>query len=264
MKSTDIFAKIGAATIALLMAMSIIGCPQTNNGNDHNGDIVNEVTVITRDGVTFTIPAGLRQGQVDAISAIVNALDVTGFSGYVTNVSFASVGNRIIQLVGTGADTMATITLPLNATAEQIAEAFADAQGYVSVARQADENGNGDNGDNGTDATFVEEIFGIRFYIEKGFDFDEEQFKASIRDTGLLADHDYSPWVLSFTLTETGGFNFELNDDLSAVIKSDSYDSASLRAQLDEAMMYAWDAQEAAQARRRNGGGARVSVMKTP
>ena len=139
MKSTGIFAKIGAATVALLLAMSVIGCPQTND------DIVNRVTVITRDGVTFSIPAGLRQDQVDAISAIVNALDVSGFSDYVTNISFASVGTWTVQLVGEGADTMATTTLPLNATAEQIAEAFAEAQEYVQTARQPG-NGGGDNG----------------------------------------------------------------------------------------------------------------------
>jgi len=155
MKSTGIFAKIGAATVALLMAMSIIGCPQTNNGNDYNGDIVNEVTVITRDGVTFSIPAGLRQEQVDAISAIVNALDVAEFSGYVTNVSFASVGTWSVQLVGEGTETMATITLPLNATAEQIAKAFGEAQEFVQDARQVDEN-------------YIGTAFGIRVTVAEG------------------------------------------------------------------------------------------------
>jgi len=163
MKSTSIFAKIGAATIAVLMAMSIIGCPQPNNGNDYNGDIVNEVTVITRDGVTFSIPAGLRQEQVDAISAIVNALNVAEFSGYVTNVSFASVGTWSVQLVGTGVETMATITLPLNATAEQIAEVFAEAQEFVQDARQVDEN-------------YIGTFSGIRVSVAEGVDREHGEF----------------------------------------------------------------------------------------
>ena len=60
-------------------------------------------------------------------------------------------------MVGEGTETMATITLPLNATAEQIAEAFGEAQEFVQDARQVDEN-------------YIGTFSGIRVTVAEGVD----------------------------------------------------------------------------------------------
>jgi len=127
-----------AILAAIATAFAFAGCPTStsNNGDDNDyGPIVETETVLTSGGISFTIPAGLvREAQLAAITALVNGLDVTEFEDYVSGVNFANVPTWNVE-VSEGENSKATITLPINVTAEQIAEAFEGAQEMVAIER---------------------------------------------------------------------------------------------------------------------------------
>ena len=128
-----------AISLTIATALAFAGCPTStddiDNGNDY-GPIVETETVLTSGTISFTIPAGLvREAQLATITALVNGLDVTEFEGYVSGVNFANVPTWNAE-ASVGEDSKATITLPINVTAQQIDDAFDGAQEVVAAERE--------------------------------------------------------------------------------------------------------------------------------
>jgi len=70
-------------------------CPNGNgNGNNNDGEpdpdtvIVPGTTTVEHGDIEFNIVGGLTQGQVNAITAMIDGLDVAGLATYINSVTF--------------------------------------------------------------------------------------------------------------------------------------------------------------------------------
>ena len=87
---------------------------------------MDEPTNIDNAGINFHIAGGiLTQGQVNAITAMVNGLNVAAFADYVTGVEFAQdVANGLVINVGTGENATADITIESGVAGDAIINAL--------------------------------------------------------------------------------------------------------------------------------------------
>jgi len=111
-----------------------------NNGQDPNDVIVTTPTPVNNEGINFIIRAGLTQGQVTALTALINGLEVGDYAGYVETVRLNQgvEDGRIIDVVTRdGVNATAVIYINYDATIEEIMEALAAAMAQVEAVREA-------------------------------------------------------------------------------------------------------------------------------
>ena len=95
-------------------------------------------TNINHQGIGFVIAAGLTQGQVRAITEMVNGLNVAEFAGHVTSLEFAqNVANGLAINPGTGENAMATIRINSDANADAVTGALTTAGTQSQAVRDA-------------------------------------------------------------------------------------------------------------------------------
>ena len=117
---------------------TVIDARDENGDDNGNGDkvIVPGVTNFSHGDIDFSIAGGLTQGQVNAIKAMVNGMDIDGFSDFVESITFGQdVENGLVIDVGTGENAMANIYIEHDAGAAALAAALADAQLKVEEER---------------------------------------------------------------------------------------------------------------------------------
>jgi len=111
-----------------------------DNGQDPNDVIVTTPTSVDNEGIDFIIRAGLTQGQVTALTALINGLDIGDYAGYVETVRLNQgvEGGRIIDVITRdGVNATAVIYIDYDATIEEIMNALAAAMAEVQAVRDA-------------------------------------------------------------------------------------------------------------------------------
>ena len=121
--------------------------PENGNGNDNgdNGQDPNDVIVTTptpvdNEGINFIIRAGLTQGQVTALTALINGLDVGDYAGYVETVRLnqgVEGGHIIDPIIRDGVNATSVIYIDYDATIEEIMNVLAAAKVKVQAIREA-------------------------------------------------------------------------------------------------------------------------------
>jgi len=138
--------------IGAISVLAFVSCDNNTTSQvtpDPDTVVVEGTTTVERGDIDFHIAGGLTQGQVNAITALINSLDVAGFANYVSSVRFdpEQAAGFEIKLTGEGIAAMADVTVAHLANADTVMNALNAGRTQVQTARQSV--GGGDNGGGG-------------------------------------------------------------------------------------------------------------------